>query len=281
MRVAQYTLSSKHGGLQHMSNRLRVTVESGLEVSARIEGEGPVDVLFVHGWMTSGAVWDSALARLDRAGRRFIVPDQRGSGESDKPDSGYAIERYARDLVALLDAVSSCEVIVVGHSMGGQLSLALAALAPDRVRALALLCPVPPSGMALPPEAAGLFRTSAGDRDKQRTILSLACTSLAEQERERMLDAAATVCAPCIEQAFDAWTGGAIEAQAASVRAPTLVLATDDPFLPPAFLQDAVVSKLSRARLAVLPGAGHYPQCERPAETAAIIEAFVTGASAR
>jgi len=56
-----------------------------------------------------------------------------------------------------------------------------------------------------------------------------------------------------------------------------LALATDDPFLPPAFLQQAVVDKIARAKLAYLPGAGHYPAAERPAETAAILLAFRAG----
>ena len=53
------------------------------------------------------------------------------------------------------------------------------------------------------------------------------------------------------------------------------MLATEDPFLPPDFLNASVVSKLARGRMAVLKGAGHYPQCEKPEETAALIEAFL------
>lgn len=264
-----------------MSERRAVSVDDGVDVSVRILGEGPTDVLFVHGWMVSGSVWDSALARLDPRGLRLIVPDQRGAGESSKPAANYTLTRYVDDLVALLDKLESTQCIVVGHSMGGQLALSLAARDPSRVRAALVMCPVPPAGLALPPDAAGLFRTCAHDRDKQRTILSLACTALSDAERDRLLDDSTRTAAPCIEQAFDAWTAGGIEAQMPSVQASALVLATDDPFLPPAFLRESVQSKLARARLAVLPGAGHYPQCERPAETAAIVESFVAAAIGR
>lgn len=264
-----------------MGERTVVSVGNGVEISLETQGDGAVDVLFVHGWMVSGAVWTSALSRIDTRGLRVLVPDQRGSGESSKPAANYALAQYVDDLVALLDARSSRRCIVVGHSMGGQLALALAAKAPERVRAVLAICPVPPAGLPLPPDAVGLFRSCANDRDKQRTILSLACTSLSDAERERLLDDSTRTFAPCIEQAFDAWTAGGIEPQMSSVRAPTLVLATDDPFLPPAFLRESVQSKLAHARLAVLPGAGHYPQCERPAETAAVIESFIAGAIER
>lgn len=262
-----------------MSDARRVTVEDGVELSVRVVGAGPLDVLLVHGWMASGAVWDAVLPCLDAFGVRWIIPDQRGSGGSDKPAEGYAIDRYVDDLLAVLDAVDCKQCVLVGHSMGGQLALALAAKAPERVKSVCALCPVPPAGLPLPADAAGLFRTSANDRAKQQTILSLACKTLADAERERLLDAAGAVSAPCIEQAFDAWTGGGIADRMSAVRAPLLVVATDDPFLPPAFLREAVVAKVSGARMTYLPGPGHYPQNERPIETAAIIDAFVTGSS--
>lgn len=261
-----------------MSQRRVVNVDDGVDLSVRILGEGPTDVLLVHGWMVSGQVWQSMLARIDPRGLRLIVPDQRGTGESSKPATNYTLNRYVDDLVALLDKLESTRCIVIGHSMGGQLALSLAARESARVRAAMVLCPVPPAGLALPPDAAALFRTCAHDRDKQRTILSLACTALSEAERDRLLDDSMRTAAACIEQSFDAWTSGGIEAQMSSVQANTLVLATDDPFLPPAFLRESVQAKLARARLAVLPGAGHYPQCERPAETAAIVESFITAA---
>jgi pimeloyl-ACP methyl ester carboxylesterase len=56
-------------------------------------------------------------------------------------------------------------------------------------------------------------------------------------------------------------------------------VATDDPFLPPPFLTQAVVQPIRNARLVYLPGPGHYPQVERPAETAALIGAFLAGSA--
>ena len=63
------------------------------------------------------------------------------------------------------------------------------------------------------------------------------------------------------------------------VVAPTLVVATDDPFLPPAFLRQAVVQPIRGARMTHLPGPGHYPQVERPHETAALVGAFLAGSA--
>lgn len=254
-----------------------VTLPDGTFLAYRTLGAGPRDVILVHGWMVSGAVYDDLLGALDPAGLRLIIPDLRGAGRSDKPDAGYSLARYAEDVVAVADAAGCQQFVVVGHSMGGQIAQLLAATHPDRVFGLAVLCSVPAQGMTLPPDAQALFRGSAGNRDMQATILNIACKQLGEPGRQRLLDDAQTVCAAAIEQAFDAWTGGGFGDRLSSVKAPTLVIGTDDPFLPPDFLRQTIVRPIAGARLAVLPGPGHYPQVERPRETAALLEAFFAG----
>lgn len=254
-----------------------LTLDNEVTLSYRVLGSGPRDVFLIHGWMVSGAVYDDFIAALDQQGLRLVIIDQRGSGASSKPASGYTIEQYAADVLAVADAVGSASFVAVGHSMGGQIAQWLAATAPQRVCGLVLLCPVPASGIPLPDDARGLFRTSGGKRDAQKIILGLACKELSDSARERLLDDAATVSTPCIEQAFDTWTKGGFAERLAAIKCPTVVLGTDDPFLPPAFLKAAVVLPIANARLAILPGPGHYVQVERPRESAALVQAFLAG----
>lgn len=243
----------------------------------RVVGDGPRNVLLVHGWMVSGAVFNELVELLDTTGLRLVIPDLRGAGGSGTPEGGYTLEQHARDVLAVADHAGLKRFTVVGHSMGGQLAQWVAAQEPSRVEGLVLLNTVPAAGMQLPPDAVGLFRTSANDREKQKIILGLACKQLSEAALERLLKDAGAVARGSIEGSFDAWTGGGFEAKLASITAPTLVVATDDPFLPPAFLREKVVGPIQGARLAYLPGPGHYPQVERPAETAALLTSFLAG----
>lgn len=243
----------------------------------RVVGDGPRNVLLVHGWMMSGAVFNELVELMDTTGLRLVIPDLRGSGDSGAPTGGYTLEQHARDVLAVADHAGLKRFTVVGHSMGGQLAQWVAAQEPARVDGVMLLNTVPAAGLPLPPDAAGLFRTSANDREKQKIILGLACKQLSPAALERLLDVAGGVAKGSIEGSFDAWTGGGFAAKLASITAPTLVVATDDPFLPPAFLRQAVVSLIQNARLVYLPGPGHYPQVERPAETAALLTSFLTG----
>lgn len=248
----------------------------GIELSYRVLGEGPLDVILVHGWMVSGAVYNDLLATLGTEGLRLIIPDLRGTGASGRPDKGYTIEQYASDVISVADAVGARSFVIVGHSMGGQIAQWIAASHPDRVRGAVLLCAVPASGAPLPDAVRALFRSSGGDRVKQSGILDNVCKELAPAAKERLLDDAASIPATCIEQAFDAWSQAAFTDKVRAIKAPTLVVGDDDPALPVEFLKQAIVSVIPGAGFAYLPGPGHYIQVERPRETAALLRAFFT-----
>lgn len=253
------------------------TTNDGVKLAYRVLGEGPRTVILVHGWMVSSRVWDDLIAGLDISGVRLVVPDLRGAGDSDKPASGYTIERYAKDILHLADELGARSFVLVGHSMGGTISQWIAAHAPARVDGMVLLCPVPASGMpGFPEQALPLFR-NANNAGAHAAILGMACTNLSDAGRDHLLAAAATVPAGCIAEAFEAWRGADFGAALAQVAARTVVVATDDPFLPPDFLRAAIVDRIAGARLAVLPGAGHYVPVERSREVAALLTAFLAG----
>jgi non-heme chloroperoxidase len=252
-----------------------VTTNDGVKVSYRSFGEGPRAVFLIHGWMVSGAVHNDLIELLDLSGLRVIVPDLRGAGESDKPEDGYTIERYADDIIAIADAEKIGSFVAFGHSMGGQIAQWLAAYHPGRIAGVVLGCPVPASGLAMPDDAIGLFSGAGGNREAQRIILGLACKELSDAARERVLDDAANTSPAAVRISFDTWRKGGFADAISQIRAPVLCIATDDPFLPPAFLRAEIVSKIEGARLAVLPGPGHYLNVERPRETVALLEAFL------
>ena len=93
--------------------------------------------LLVHGRNTQLHTWDPIAAEL-AATRRVICVDLRGHGRSGWPLSGYALELFAADLIALLEHFGIDEVQYVGHSLGGRVGIAFAALWGGRTRHLLL-----------------------------------------------------------------------------------------------------------------------------------------------
>ncbi len=248
-----------------------VRIDDTTEIHYRELGQG-VPALFVHGWMATGHVFDRM---LPLAGVRAVVVDHRGTGASKTDGDDGSIESLGRDMIAVADAAGLTSFAVVGHSMGGQIAQWIASEVPNRVTALVLIAPVPASGVELPPEAVGLFSTSGGDRGKQGTILDLACKELEGADRDALLDHAGKISPARIKSMFDAWTGAKFVDRLDRIKARTLVVATDDPFLPPAFLQAAIVDKIGGATMHHIAGPGHYPTVERPAETGEVVSTFL------
>ena len=117
----------------------------GVHVAYQVVGAGPVDMVFVMGWVTNvEAMWDSPdFARfLDRLASfsRLILFDKRGVGLSDRvPDDRLPdLETRMDDVRAVMDAVGSERAVVFGVSEGGPMSMLFAATYPERTIALVL-----------------------------------------------------------------------------------------------------------------------------------------------
>jgi pimeloyl-ACP methyl ester carboxylesterase len=117
----------------------------GVHVAYQVVGDGPVDMVFVMGWVTNvEAMWDEPnFARfLDRLASfsRLILFDKRGVGLSDRvPDDRLPdLETRMDDVRAVMDAVGSERAVVFGVSEGGPMSMVFGATYPERTIALIL-----------------------------------------------------------------------------------------------------------------------------------------------
>lgn len=130
VRGVRATMVTLAGG-----TRLRV-VESGAPAGA--------PVLMIHGWGASVYTFRYALEALARAGRRALACDLRGHGLSDKPigREAYSTSALLDDVRGVLDALDVERADLVGHSLGGGISLRFAVAHPERVRRLVLAAPV-------------------------------------------------------------------------------------------------------------------------------------------
>ena len=90
----------------------------------------PLDVpvfVLVHGLASNARLWDGVARSLSASGAHAIAIDQRGHGQSDKPDTGYDMTTVAADLASLLDRLELRHPVVVGQSWGANVVVELAA----------------------------------------------------------------------------------------------------------------------------------------------------------
>lgn len=96
-------------------------------------------LILIHGLRDHARSWDwTAQHFCDRY--HVVVPDLRGHGDSDWTEAdAYRLSNYVKDIAAIIDALGIAVFDLVGHSLGGQLSLRLAATYPEKLRSLCLI----------------------------------------------------------------------------------------------------------------------------------------------
>ena len=113
---------------------------NGIELVVHEAGSG-IPVVLAHGWPELAYSWRYQVEPLVAAGYRVIMPDQRGYGDSDKPEDveAYDIHHLCADHVALLDALDIERAVYVGHDWGAIMVWQHALLHPHRVAGVANL----------------------------------------------------------------------------------------------------------------------------------------------
>jgi pimeloyl-ACP methyl ester carboxylesterase len=114
--------------------RVRVPVDGERAVSALVWGDEPPELVFLHGGAQNAHTWDTVALALDRP---LVAVDLPGHGHSDwRDDLDYRPQSMAADVAVAVRALAPDVRAVVGMSLGGLTSIALAAAEPSLVRRL-------------------------------------------------------------------------------------------------------------------------------------------------
>ena len=108
-----------------------------IEMYYEVYGEGTPLVL-IQGYGGSSADWIPEIIQGFEDKFRVIIFDNRGTGQSDKPDVEYSIKMMADDVARLMESIGIQRAHVLGLSMGGVIAQEMAISHPDRVQSLVL-----------------------------------------------------------------------------------------------------------------------------------------------
>lgn len=131
-----------------------IVLSHGLELHVRQRHPaGTPAVLFLHGWLDHSHTFDWVMEHLPDTWR-IVLMDFRGMGRSAHVPAGgnYTFADYLLDVESTLDTLNLSEVHLVGHSLGGIVATAYAAVRPERVKSVSLIESMGPAGG--PPEGA-------------------------------------------------------------------------------------------------------------------------------
>jgi pimeloyl-ACP methyl ester carboxylesterase len=107
-------------------------------------GSGPTLTVLLHGLLFSQRMHKTLAQALAERGHRVVTLDLLGHGESDRPRDKwrYSMPAFGREVIALLDHLDERDAVVMGTSLGANVALEAAALAPERVRGMVIEMPV-------------------------------------------------------------------------------------------------------------------------------------------
>jgi pimeloyl-ACP methyl ester carboxylesterase len=117
---------------------MRVT-NDGAQIDVRIDGAGDRAVVMLAGFPLTREIWNEQANALAST-HRVIRPDLRGTGASAVSAGPYLMESLAGDVAAALDSQGIERATLIGHSVGGYVSLAFARMYSERVDGIALVC---------------------------------------------------------------------------------------------------------------------------------------------
>jgi pimeloyl-ACP methyl ester carboxylesterase len=265
-----------------------------VNIAYQVLGEGPLDLVLVHGWVQSfDAAWEiEPIQRFyDRLASfsRLILFDKRGTGLSDRvpPDDLPSLETRMDDMRAVLDQVGVEKAAVLGHSEGGSMCALFAATYPERTQALVMV------GSAARTRWAPDYPIGATDEEIEELVSSIlggwgidVTRSLLEQLAPSIVDdeelvqahtrAALRAASPAAAAALTRMSAMIdIRHVLPAIGVPTLVLHRADEVLAEA--SRYVGERIPGAKVVELPGADHMPWLGDQDAALDEIEEFLTG----
>ncbi|MGW4830256.1 alpha/beta fold hydrolase [Amycolatopsis japonica] len=243
-----------------------------------IHGSGGHHVMVLHGWFGDRSSFRGIYPFLDRANYTYAFPDYRGYGDSQGIAGEYTSDEIAQDVLHLADSLGWTMFSVVGHSMGGHIAQYLLTVAPERVRKLVGISPVPASGAGFDAGTAEFFACAIDDAEARRTILDrttghrLPRTWLDEMVEHSLSFSSREAFASYLPH----WSARDFHRQLIGNEVQALAIVGQyDPELSPEVMRATWMRWFPHAELCVLQEAGHYAMDETPLILVATIERFL------
>jgi len=236
-------------------------------------------VLALHGWFGDRTSFYGITPYLDESAYTYVIPDCRGYGAARDIDGEFSTDEVATDALALADHLGWDTFSLLGHSMGGKAAQRVVALAPQRIRKLVGISPVPASGAGFDADTAAFFAGAATDPATRRAIID---QSTGGRLPARWLDTMIEQSLTCsTAEAFAAylphWSAADFHELIDGNPVPALaVVGRHDPGLSADAMRATWMKWFPQAELCVLADAGHYAMDETPLALISVIERFLS-----
>ncbi|GAA2006813.1 alpha/beta hydrolase [Nocardiopsis rhodophaea] len=244
----------------------------------RTFGHGDHKVLALNGWFGSAEAWRPLLPHLDPTAFSYVCLDYRGYGARKGISGEYSLAEAARDALDFADELGWERFSVIGHSMGGSVMQRILADAPERVRALVGISPVPASGVPFDEQSWQLFHGAVEEPAKRRAIIDLTTGHrLTGVWLDIMVEYSFANSDKAAFAAYlDAWARTDFHTEVIGSTVPIkAIVGEHDPAMSVDVMRSTFEKWYPNLEIDVLANAGHYAMDETPIALATSIERFL------
>lgn len=244
----------------------------------RLLGHGDHHVIVLHGWFGSAEAWGPLLPHLDGESFGYAFSDYRGYGARKAEAGVHSLAEAADDVLELATRLGWDTFSVIGHSMGGTVMQQVLLKAPQRVRALVGISPVPACGVPFDDATWQFFSGAVQDPNLRRAIIDrstgghLTSTWLDAMTKRSVDDSDVQAFADYLHS----WSKTDFHDEVVGNQVPAkVIIGANDPDLNTDFMTQTFGSWYPNFELRVLQSAGHYAMDEVPVALATEIESFL------
>ena len=242
-------------------------------IALSVHGNGPL-VLFLHGIGGNRHHWREQLP-IFASRFKAAAWDARGYGDSDDYEGSLKFEDFSSDVLRVLDHFKQHKAHLVGLSMGGRIARNFALRYPERVARL-VLANTTPGFDALSPEEVKKFVAERKNRTPE-SMKALISRHARPGAYEDLLASFKALRQPSYLKTLEASVTQDRAAPIEKIRAPTLVITSDEDKVYPPSIARGMVKRIPGARLAIISGAGHLSNLEQPRQFNEVVLRFLSG----
>lgn len=237
----------------------------GVSIHYKIYGSGTPVLVFVHGWSCDSSYWDAQLTAFSK-NHKVITIDLAGHGKSGLDRTDWSMKAFGGDVTAAVKALDLKEVVLVGHSMGGDVILEAVQQIPERVIGLVLVDSFRNLKTKLTQQQIdqfiAAFRTNFAettDKFVRRLFGPAANPDLVKKTAEDMSAAPQEVAVPCLV-ALNKWRSEQLPKIPVKVTTPIISISSDSRPID----KQAFEKSFRSFKFMIVSGVGHFVMIEDP-----------------
>jgi pimeloyl-ACP methyl ester carboxylesterase len=256
-----------------------ITTDQGI-VHYEVYGRGR-PVILLHGWLGSWGLWQETMTYLGQSCRTYAL-DFWGFGESGKKRSTYAVTDFVSLVDQFMERLGIAQAPIVGHSMGGTVSMMVALQFPQRVNKVVIVgSPIVGSSLALPLKMAGyrgiafmLFNMMGAFRLAMRCYSPLICSdprfpAMMDRDLSRTTLESFLVSIASLRRTD-------LRAQLNQIKVPAMGMFGDRDIIVNPRQWQALQTGIPSARIERFKNAGHFIMLDEPMQFKLILKDFIT-----